>query len=171
MGRLSGSSSWREFVLPFHSRPDMAPPVALEVNLVLPGPGTVEIGPLKLLQYPGAGAASAIPSSAWWNDREGGVIGGVAGATLGVLGAVVGWLASRTRARAFVLGATRTMAVLGTFALATGVVALTSSQPYSVWYPLVLLGVVACAVMWPAQRQFARRYQDAELRRLRALDA
>jgi hypothetical protein len=171
MGRLSGTSTWREFVLPFHSRPDTPPPVALEMNLVLPGAGTVEIGPVRLVQYAAAGGSSATLTSAWWSDRQGGVIGSAAGAAFGVLGAIVGWLASRTRARAFVLGATRAIVVLGVLALATGIVAVTSSQPYGVWYPLVLLGALACGVMWPAQRQFARRYREAEMRRLRALDA
>ena len=171
MGRVSGSSDWREFVLPFFSRADLPAPVALEVSLVLPGPGTVEIGPLRLVQYAVGENPLVRASGAWWSDRQGGWIGGMAGAVLGVMGSIVGWLASRGRAAAFVLGTSRLVVALGAMALVTGLVAIANAQPYAVWYPLLLVGVVSCGVMAPAYRRFARRYRDAELRRLQAFDA
>jgi hypothetical protein len=171
MSRLSGASGWREFVLPFFSRADLPPPVALEVNLVLPGAGTVEIGTLRLVQYAAGENPLARASGAWWSDRQGGWIGGVAGAVLGVLGSVVGWLASKGRAPAFVLGASRLVVVLGGMVLVAGLVAIAYAQPYAVWYPLLLVGAISCGVMAPAYRRFARRYRDIELRRLQAFDA
>lgn len=51
MGRLDGSSGWRTFVLPFTNREGGAPPRKLVVNVVLQGAGTVEIGPLELVQF------------------------------------------------------------------------------------------------------------------------
>ena len=48
MGRLDGSSPWRDFVLPFFNQEGGEPPDKLVFNLVLTGPGTVEIGPLSL---------------------------------------------------------------------------------------------------------------------------
>jgi hypothetical protein len=51
MGRLDGSSGWRTFVLPFTNREGGAAPQKLVVNLVLQGAGTVEIGPLELVQF------------------------------------------------------------------------------------------------------------------------
>jgi hypothetical protein len=171
MSRLSGSSDWRGFVLPFFSRSDLPAPVALEVNLVLPGAGAVEIGPLRLVQYAAGENPVARAPGAWWSDQQGGWIGGVAGTVLGVLGSVVGWLATRRRAPAFVLGASRLVVVLGAMALAAGLVAIANAQPYAVWYPLVLVGAISCGVMVPAYRRFARHYRDVELRRLQALDA
>jgi hypothetical protein len=51
MGRLDGSSGWRTFVLPFTNREGGAPPQKLVVNIVMQGAGTVEIGPLELVQF------------------------------------------------------------------------------------------------------------------------
>jgi len=51
MAKISGTSGWREFLLPFDRTGSSDPPVSLELNLFLPGRGTVFIGPLKLVQY------------------------------------------------------------------------------------------------------------------------
>ena len=51
MGRLDGSSGWRTFVLPFTNREGGAAPQKLVVNVVLQGAGTVEIGPLEIVQF------------------------------------------------------------------------------------------------------------------------
>jgi len=94
MGRLEGSSEWRPFVLPFSNREGGAPPEKLVVNLVLTGPGVVEIGPLQLVELNPADDLFA-DSGAWWNDRQAGLFGGIAGSGLGILGALIGWLGSR----------------------------------------------------------------------------
>lgn len=49
--KISGTSGWREFLLPFDRTGSSNSPTALELNLFLPGRGTVFIGPLKLVQY------------------------------------------------------------------------------------------------------------------------
>jgi hypothetical protein len=41
MGKISGTSGWRDFELPFDRTGAANPPKRLEVNLVLPGRGTV----------------------------------------------------------------------------------------------------------------------------------
>jgi hypothetical protein len=51
MGRLDGSSGWRTFVLPFTNREGGPPPQKLVVNVVFNGAGTVEIGPLEIVQF------------------------------------------------------------------------------------------------------------------------
>jgi hypothetical protein len=50
MGKLSGTSNWRSFSLPFNRAGSASPPTRLEVNLLLPGRGVVFIGPLSLVQ-------------------------------------------------------------------------------------------------------------------------
>ena len=89
----------------------------------------------------------------------------------GVLGTALGWLGSKGRAPAFVFGASRLSAGLGAVALAGGAAAVASGQPYAVWFPLLLVGTIACGVMGPASRRLARRYREIELRRLQSLDA
>ena len=47
----------------------IGPPVRIVVNLVLADGGTVDLRPLKLLQY----------RSSWWTEADGGWIGGIVG--------------------------------------------------------------------------------------------
>jgi hypothetical protein len=170
MGRLEGSSDWRAFTLPFVNREGGRPPERLVLNLVLAGPGTVEIGPLELVQFQNDEDPLADPT-AWWSDRAAGMLGAIAGSMLGVLGACIGWLGSAGRAKGFVLGATRGMGALGAVALVLGLVALAGGQPYAVFYPLLLLGLIGSMLGLTLPRSLSRRYEQMELRRMRALDA
>jgi len=56
MRTVSGTSPWRAFYLPFNATGVSGPPSALEINLVLPGKGVVEIGDMELLVFADAGA-------------------------------------------------------------------------------------------------------------------
>jgi hypothetical protein len=170
MGRLDGSSTWRAFVLPFSNREGGSPPDTLVVNLVLAGTGTVEIGPLELVQF-GPGEDPLADSMGWWSDRQAGVFGAIAGSALGILGSVVGWLGSTGRARAFVLTTLKLIAWLGIGALLLGAVALMAGQPYSVCYPLVLLGAITTVLGFSLPPALSKRYEDIELRRMHAFDA
>jgi hypothetical protein len=169
MGRIDGTSPWRDFVLPF-DRTGASAPRKLVVNLVLAGPGTVDIGPLVLVQF----AADENPTgqaNAWWSDRRAGLLGGLAGSALGILGAAIGWLGSIGRGRSFVFGTLKALAWLGITALALGVAALASGQPYAVYYPLLLLGGIGAALGFTLPRSLSKRYEELELRRMQALDA
>lgn len=160
--RLSGTSAWRAFELPFHL--DGAPtPEGLEIGIVLPGAGTVEVGSLELVSLAGAGGA-------WWSDRTAGLVGGIGGSLIGILGAVIGWLVSRGRARSFTLGAMKAGVGLGVVLLAIGALAVGVSQPYAVVYPMFLSGVILVAVFGGLLPTARRAYAEQELRRMRALD-
>jgi hypothetical protein len=169
MGRLDGTFGWRDFILPFTNREGGAPPDKLVINLVMAGPGTVEIGPLELVQFPGS--KGSVPGAAWWTDRDAGAVGAIAGATLGLLGAALGWLASRGRSKGFVLGSLRAIAIAGTIGLTLGGIAWKIGQPYAVYYPLVLVGGLSAALGFALPPSVARRYQASELRRIEAMDA
>jgi len=51
LGKVSGTSDWRELQLPFYSEPNLLPE-RLTINLVLPGAGKVWITPLTLEKAP-----------------------------------------------------------------------------------------------------------------------
>jgi hypothetical protein len=169
MSSFEGSSEWRAFVLPFN-REGGSPPEKLVFNLVMTGPGIVEMGPVELIQF-AAGENPLADSTAWWSDRHAGIIGSVAGSTLGLLSAVVGWLASTARARGFVLRTLKGIAWLGVGALVAGASAVVLGQPYGVYYPLLLFGAISAALGFSLPRSLHRRYEELELRRMQAIDA
>ncbi|MHC4984826.1 MAG: hypothetical protein ACYTFO_01590 [Planctomycetota bacterium] len=63
------------------------------------------------------------------------------------------------------------IATSGTLSLVTGVVALICSQPYHVYYPLVLGGGLLVIIPLSLLRTLRRRYAQIELRKMSAMDA
>jgi hypothetical protein len=161
LARLQGTSGWREFSLPFYLQ-GHEPPTRLELNLVLPGRGTVFLGPLGLVQ-PEANAA-------WWSERTAGLLGAIFGSAIGLAGAAVGLLAARGRARRLVLLVLLAMIASGALLLGIGVAAFAAGEPSHVWYAPLLGGVIAIAVGIGVLTPLRRRYAEIELRRMRALD-
>jgi hypothetical protein len=168
MKSLTGSAAWRPFILPFDAT-GAPPPRSLEVNLVLPGRGTVALGPLRLLQF-AEGENPLASAGAWWGPRAAGLGGGVTGSLIGCLGALVGLLAQRGQGRALALGLLKGMLALGVAGTALGAVALARAQPYEVVYPLLLEGVLCGVLGATLLPRLRRRYEELELRKMRALD-
>ncbi len=107
----------------------------------------------------------------WWSDRTAGLVGGWGGGLLGCLGGLIGVLCSMGKGRGLVIALLRIQIGLGVLCGVAGIVALAQHQPYAVWYPLVLLGVLL-VVIYPCMLPIARRrYQEQELRRMQSLDA
>lgn len=173
MGGLRGTSSWRTFILPFNATGTKNPPERLEVNVQLPGKGTVFLRSLRLIEMTSFGitATAAAPRKAWWTDRTAGWVGGIGGGLLGCLGTYLEWAAARGRARAFVLGASRALLVVGILSTIAGLVAAALGQPYEVWYILLLGGILCGGISATRLGKYEARYRDLELRRMAALDA
>lgn len=170
MQHLGGTSEWREFMLPFFSSPGHAPPSKLSVNLVLPGPGVVTIGPLELVQAPERAGLDGQPGQ-WWNTRQAGLFGGIGGTLVGLFGALIGLLAAKGQAPRFVLGLTAVAIVAGLAVLLLGVAAFVRGQPYAVYYPPLLLGGITTLVCGSSLLVVRRRYRNLELRKIQACDA
>jgi hypothetical protein len=165
MASLSGTSDWRAFELPFFLN-GSSPPKRLEINVVLAAAGTVDVGRLELVPLP-AGAGT---DGAWLSQRELGLVGAMAGSTIGLFGALIGVLVGRRRGRGFVLPAMTIAAVVGVALIVLAGIALLAGQPMSMAYVLFLPGAIlalACGLGVPRVR---RLYAEAELRRMRALD-
>jgi len=96
--------------------------------------------------------------------------GAVYGAAVGLLGAVVGVLAQRGRARAFVINSWIAAWLTGLALLALGLIALTRGQPWPIWYGFLLPGVIGVAVIGGNYFVIAKRYREIEERRLSARD-
>jgi ABC-type Fe3+ transport system permease subunit len=140
------------------------------VGVVLPGGGTVRLRDLELHQYAHNESQEAATDADWWGTRTSVVIGGLGGAAFGVLASRFAWLADRGRARSTVLAGVTTMIVVAAACLATGLVAVALRQPYSVYYPLLLLGVLGVLIMPARLRAMRQRYTDLELQRIRRHD-
>lgn len=179
LARISGSSDWRPFVLPFYVNSGeggdnaAARPEKLTLSLYLPGAGTVSISQVGLYQYAGGedplrhGAQAGV---SWFDNRSAGLIGAVGGTVLGLWGALIGILSSRGKARVFAVGSANAILVLGIVAVVFGGVAMAAGQPYAVYYTLLLLGGIAVFVMAFLRRSVAARYEEVELKRMRSMD-
>lgn len=169
MARLSGSESFRFFSLPMRMKDGSPRPTRIELHVVIEGTGTVEVGPVELMEF-AAGEDPLADPNAWWTPRQAGLYGGLGGGLVGLLGAIIGVVGGRGKGRRFVLTALTAMAAVGLVLLAVGAVALVRSQPYAVWYPLVLLGGLL-AILGPAMLVVMRnRYRQIELRAMQAQD-
>jgi hypothetical protein len=158
--KITGSSDWREFGLYFDATGAKAPVEKLVIGLVLPGAGEVSLSDMTLVEID---AALLQENHGRW--------GGIAGSVLGVFGALLGTLAGAGRARSFVLGGLKALMAAGVVGLALGIYAFSQSAPYGTYYPLLLLSVIALAVPAMSLPGVRRRYEEVELRRMRALDA
>jgi hypothetical protein len=164
---LHGASSWRRFELPFSLTSAAEAPSRLEINLVLPGWGTVWLGPMRL-------ALSTSPTGTagggWWSERSGILLGVGLGSLCGIVGALIGVLGGRGKARGFVLLLLAGLIAGGGALALLGAAALWSSQPRHVWYPLLLIGGASALVGLVVLPGVRRRYAADELRRIQAMD-
>jgi hypothetical protein len=167
MGKITGTSNWRSFTLPFNRAGTSNPPTRLELNLILLGSGDVYLSNLRLIEYTGNNfGPSRSSSGAWWSDSTAGLIGGITGGTVGSLASLLAWLASKGKSRSFVLGASVTLIGLGIVSTLAGVGAIYLNQPYAVWFPLLLIGVILVSVLPARLKQFQKQYEEIELRRI-----
>jgi len=172
MGKITGTSNWRHFMLPFDRTGTSLTPSRLEVNLLLPAQGTVYLGPVKLVEYNGNFAsAQSGAAGAWWPDWAGGLIGGIGGAVLGCVGGLLALLAGKGKAQSFVLVTLKLLIALGVLSLAIGFLAMGLRQPYGVWFVPLLLGVILLVILPSRLKQYQKSYTEAEVRRMTAIDA
>jgi hypothetical protein len=114
---------------------------------------------------------AATQTGAWSSGRTAGIVGGVGGALIGCLGALIEWLASRGKAQRFVVNAVRVLIGAGMAFALGGLAAVTLRQPYGVWYALLLLGVLVVVIFPFRLRHYQDRYREFELRRMTSMDA
>lgn len=111
-------------------------------------------------------------SEPWFSDPNtfgawfGAIAGGGGGSLAGVLGALAGYLAPRGKGRQWILAGMWGFVVLGLILLGVGIVAVSTGQPYAIWYPFVLCGaiftvVVSCNI--PVVRGVYRRAEERKL--------
>jgi hypothetical protein len=131
---------------------------------------------VRLVQYQGGDLARQLQGQAggtkgWWNAKAASWVGAIAGSICGLLCGLIGLLTGLGKARRFVLVLTAAMTVFGAVCLIVGIVAVSLRQPYEVYYPLLLVGVILVAVCGSNIRSLRLRYEQIELRKMAAMDA
>jgi hypothetical protein len=166
MRNIQGTSDWREFELPFNLMGTKPESVTLEINVVMPGKGTIEVSELTLSHLP--------TSVGWFDNRTSGWIGSVMGcvvACFGALGGILaGFLMPRGKGRRLITGMFVFGIVVGAILLVVGMTALLSGQPYHVWYSFLLPGGIMIAVFSLVLPGIRKRYEQVELSKMQALD-
>ncbi len=170
MKKLSGDSGLRPFRLPFNAEGTDARPSRLVVNLHLPGKGSVYLQLGALRDYPDAGTLFSQLGS-WWPVTASGWIGGIFGTVFGCWGGLIGYLSQKGRARSFVMASWVINIAAGLLSLMVGLTALAMAQPYHVWYPLLLIGVILPVVLLGNRKKIMANYAEVEERRMAAVDA
>ena len=165
--KIQGSSDWREFELPAFLKPLKPESVMLEINVVMPGKGTIELSELTI---------SDLRIPPWWfSNHAGGILGGVLGTIMGLYGAVTdclcGFLVPRGKGRRLIFGIMISWIIVGTMTLVAGLSALFLGQPYHAWYSLVLTGGITTILFPHSIPGIKKAYAQAELRKMQALDA
>ena len=171
MCKIAGSSNWRAFELPFTSKRledgSLYQPDLLDIRLVMPGNGSIELKELALVIH----ASQAAPSQAWWSNKTGGWLGGILGILGGLIGTLYGFVVTRSQNTSVPFRFACSTIFVSAVMLCFGIVAFLLGQPNSVFYPLVLVGAIMTVVM-TAQLPCLKRIQAArELRQMEAMDA
>ncbi len=107
-----------------------------------------------------------------WYDPAmyGWIPGTVYGTTLGIIGGISGTCASSGKAKSLVFSLLYSYVAIAVLLLITGGIALVCSQPYGIWYGLLLpgfLGVIIIPAIIPNVRT---RYKFAENRKMESID-
>ena len=180
MGKITGTCDWRDFSLPFDPTGASGPPTRLEINLILPGRGTVYVTPVKLVKYSAgfspvssssSGFSNPTVAAGWWSANTNLWIAGIGAPLSACFGPILGVLASRGKARRLVLGLWRCCIAAGILCLIAALVAFKTGQPDDVRITLIVFGVVYTTIysaIWPRAKKC---YHEFEIRRMTSMDA
>ena len=110
-------------------------------------------------------------NNAWFNPNLYGWIPGTfIGVMAGLEGALIGVLASRGKAKKFILAFHFSIIGISLLLLISGIIALISKQPYGVWYGLSLAGMLGTIILGSLTPVVLRKFKDAEMRKTMSQD-
>lgn len=107
----------------------------------------------------------------WFDAKTGNSVGAILGSSIGIIIGCI-WVPFsifgilKCRFRGFVLNTAKTFIAIGILLLFTGGTALFLGQPYHVWYPFLLCGIVVSIQMPFFYIIFKKRYLESELKKM-----
>ena len=166
--KIRGTAAWRKFELPFNLMKLKPESVTLEINIVMPDKGTIEVTGLTVSELP------TFAGSDWFLPHTDGMIGGIVGTLWGIYGGTVGglcgFLVPRGKGRRWLTGLILFGFGMTILQLVIGMMALLFGQPYHVWYPLILCSGIMLILTPMMFSVIKKGYEQAELRKMQALD-
>jgi len=174
--KIQGSSDWREFALPanlMHLKPES---VTLEINVVMPGKGTIELKELTVSELT-ASDFRALLIAGFGNRMA--IIPGVllvvflvvaAGIWGALFGCLAGSLVPRGKGRKLLTRMCIISIAVGIISLSFGILALCLGQSYYVWLPFTLFGIIFVFVFSCCFPAIKKQYEQFEQRKMQALD-
>lgn len=100
-----------------------------------------------------------------WAGSIGGSLVGLWG---GVFGTLCGRLVPKGKGKPFLLGSLVVQVLIGAAGLVFGLVAVAADQPYVVWYPGLLLGLILTGTGIGFLSMLRQQYRQVELRKMKA---
>jgi hypothetical protein len=168
--KIQGTSDWREFELPFNLMEHKPESVTLEINVVIPGKGTIELAGLTVSDI------QTSVASEWFDARTGGIFATASGIFWGCYGALIGiiggFLASRGKGRRLVAGMFLFAIAMGVIYSVIGIAALLCGQSFRIWWLFIFSGGILLSVSLFVYLTAVRTmYKQVEQRKMQALDA
>jgi hypothetical protein len=109
----------------------------------------------------------------WFGPRTAGLIGGIIGICIGTAGAIIGgtcWLCIRKGRKRLVYGMFGLVITISFALFIIGLVALLYKQPYHVWYPFLLSGLLGTIIFSSLLPMVRKRFIEIETRQMQAKD-
>lgn len=175
MAHLLGDRVGREVIVPASLEGSAENAVSSSLSLVLPEGGKVTIHKARMLDVPvGLGIVTHVAGQ-WFPAWMGGVLGGIFGVVFGCLGSFYQNARRTGRCWSVMQRFPLFMGCVAGLSLVAAMIGFAIGQPYHVWYPLglmgVLGGVLAPVMQRQAAKQLQREDQSFEDRQMQAMDA
>ncbi len=110
-------------------------------------------------------------TQAWWNGRTSGLIGAGVGILGGIFGTGIGICSNIRKTRSVANILLLIMPILGIACIPVALFALILRQPFHVWYPLLLPGLLFTVLGFAFGPMVKKRWNDEDLRKIQTMDA
>lgn len=157
--RITGTSDWRPVWIPFDGSASGEIPDKLVLAVHLPGDSTVDLNDFSVRE--GLGSPASVTPGTWWGEKVATWVFGGAAAALLIFAVILGLVARRRTRRRLVLGSYRAVLGAAGVTLVLGIVAAILGQPTTVYFPLVLVGLLASGIYGFSYRSAQTDYEEA----------